>query len=106
MPRGGIRPRSVDGSVEHLLKPKWKSGATRTIRVPVTLADQLLELAHKLDQGEEIDLTQDNRSEEERMAALALLRQAVTSKAKGGSYAGNNATAIKRLVEQALALLS
>ena len=30
---------------------KWRSGATRTIRVPVTLADATLEYARQLDQG-------------------------------------------------------
>lgn len=32
-------------------KPKWKHGNTRTIRVPVALAEQILEYAHKLDDG-------------------------------------------------------
>jgi hypothetical protein len=31
--------------------PKWKHGNTRTIRVPVALAEQILEYAHKLDNG-------------------------------------------------------
>jgi len=44
----------------HLLKPKWKSGHTRTIRVPVAMASQLLEIAHRLDEGESLDLIQDN----------------------------------------------
>jgi len=48
--KGGIRPRKVDGFTEHLLKSKWKLGQTRTIRVPLVLAEQLLELAHKLDE--------------------------------------------------------
>ncbi len=60
MPRGGIRPRRIDGSTDHLLKPKWKQGRTRTIRVPVVLAEQLLEIAHRLDLGNHIDLTHDN----------------------------------------------
>ena len=139
MPRGGLRPRRIDGSTDHLLKPKWKSGQTRTIRVPHVLADQLLEIAHKLDSGESLDLTQhkmaphsyrndlthDNRPEgnvrlldmtqdnktelqqikAEGAKAIALLQNAITPKSKGGSYAANNATGIKRLVEQALALL-
>ena len=125
MPRGGIRPRRIDGSTDHLLKPKWKQGRTRTIRVPVALAEQLLEIAHKLDSGELLDLTQDNmpegdgspveltqdkRAEVERVRvnqakAIALLQNAITPKSKGGSYAANNATGIKRLVEQALTLL-
>ncbi len=141
MPRGGIRPRRIDGSTEHLLKPKWKQGRTRTIRVPVVLAKQLLEIAHRLDEGESLDLTQDNvaegggnpieltqdnmpeggshlldstqdnegdleRLKASQAQALALLQNAITPKSKGGSYAANNATGIKRLVEQALALLA
>jgi hypothetical protein len=94
--------------------------------VPVALADQLLEIAHRLDSGESLDLTQDNvaegdgktveltqdkEAEEEQMKAnqtkaIALLQNAITPKSKGGSYAANNATGIKRLVEQALALLA
>ncbi len=140
MPKGGIRPRRIDGSTDHLLKPKWKQGRTRTIRVPVVLAEQLLEIAHRLDEGESLDLTQDNRAEGDgnlveliqdnlsegsgkhvdlkqdnraeieqikasQAQALALLQDAITPKSKGGSYAANNATGIKRLVEQALALL-
>ena len=62
MPKGGIRPRSSDGSVAHLLQPKWNLGRTRTIRVPKVLADQLLEIAHHLDAGGTIDLTQDNKA--------------------------------------------
>ena len=125
MPRGGIRPHRIDGSTEHLLKPKWKSGQTRTIRVPKVLAEQLLEIAHRLDSGESLELTQDNKAEgdgsvidlkQDKLAdferlkasqaqAIALLQNAITPKSKGGSYAANNATGIKRLVEQALALL-
>lgn len=30
---------------------KWKHGATRTIRVPITLADDILEYARQLDSG-------------------------------------------------------
>lgn len=42
--------------------PKWKHGTTRTIRVPVALADQILDYAHNLDNGivsekESIDTT-------------------------------------------------
>lgn len=41
------------GNVQTLKKyqPKWKSGETRTIRVPTTLADQILDYAHQLDEG-------------------------------------------------------
>jgi len=140
MPRGGIRPRRIDGSTAHLLKPKWKQGRTRTIRVPVAMASQLLEIAHRLDSGESLELTQDNGAKEhsqsieltqdnlvegssqsieltqdnitdferlkaKQLEAFALLQNAITPKSKGGSYAANNATGIKRLVEQALALL-
>ena len=55
-------------------------------------------------------MTQDNQAEEEQIKAkqakaIALLQKAITPKSKGGSYAANNATGIKQLVEQALVLL-
>lgn len=106
MPKGGVRARAVDGSLDHLLKPKWKSGKTQTIRVPVAITDQLLGVAHQLDECQSIDLTQDNKASEQRLEAIALLKKAIAPKSKGGSYAANNATAMKKLVEQALALLS
>lgn len=31
--------------------PKWKSGETRTIRVPSVLAEQILSYAHQIDEG-------------------------------------------------------
>lgn len=32
-------------------KPKWKSGDTQTIRIPVALSQQVLDYAHQLDEG-------------------------------------------------------
>lgn len=32
--------------------PSWRLGSTRTIRVPIVLADVLLKLARKIDSGE------------------------------------------------------
>lgn len=43
MPRGGIRPGAGG-------KPTWKSGQTKTIRVPVALADAILAFARELDE--------------------------------------------------------
>lgn len=48
MPRGGKRPGA--GS-----KPTWKHGKTKTIRVPIALADEILEFARKLDEGNVIE---------------------------------------------------
>ena len=31
-------------------KPKWKSGKTKTIRVPKAIAEQVLEIAHSIDE--------------------------------------------------------
>jgi len=41
------------GTIENLTKfqPKWKKGKTQTIRVPIAIAEQLLGLARKLDNG-------------------------------------------------------
>ncbi|MGK7895464.1 MAG: hypothetical protein AB4372_18055 [Xenococcus sp. (in: cyanobacteria)] len=53
MPRGGKR----EGAGR---KTQWVSGCTfsetTVIRVPITLKNKLLEIAHRLDAGEEIDL--------------------------------------------------
>ncbi|MDJ0899722.1 MAG: hypothetical protein QNJ55_13015 [Xenococcus sp. MO_188.B8] len=32
--------------------PKWRSGKTKTIRVPIAIADQVLEVARKIDNDE------------------------------------------------------
>lgn len=52
MPRGGHRENSGR-------KPAWlSSNVTRAIRVPEPLADRILEIARTLDQGEEIEIVQ------------------------------------------------
>jgi hypothetical protein len=35
-------------------KPKWQSGPTQVIRIPIALADKLLEVAQKLDNNEPV----------------------------------------------------
>lgn len=47
MPRGGKRQGSG-------AKSNWKHGKTKTIRVPVSLADVILDIARKLDNGESV----------------------------------------------------
>lgn len=48
MPRGGYREGA--GS-----KPKWIRGKTTVVRVPEVLADEVLRLAHLLDEGKRVD---------------------------------------------------
>ena len=43
-------------------KPTWNSGATKTSRVPVALAEAVLEYARTLDNGEAIAPSPDNLS--------------------------------------------
>lgn len=45
MPRGGYRKGSGG-------KPTWKHGRTKTIRVPIALAEKILEISRLLDEGE------------------------------------------------------
>ncbi len=89
MPRGGHR----DGAGR---KSTWVSGCkfedTKLIRVPSTIADNLLEIAHKIDSGEDIDsetksLKEENqrlREEVEslRVRQLELLSMGSQSRAK------------------------
>lgn len=44
MPRGGARPGAGG-------KPSWRNGKTKTIRVPVALADAILAFAKDLDEN-------------------------------------------------------
>lgn len=41
-------------------KPKWKSGKTRTIRVPIAIAERVLEVAHQIDKSESPDTSELN----------------------------------------------
>jgi len=43
MPRGGVRLGAGD-------KPTWRHGKTKTIRVPIALADEILKFARNLDE--------------------------------------------------------
>lgn len=45
MPRGGLRSTSW--------KAAWKHGATKTIRVPIALADRVLEITRALDERQD-----------------------------------------------------
>ena len=49
MPKGGLRSTSW--------KPTWKHGATKTIRVPIALAEQILQLAKLLDEEHNINIS-------------------------------------------------
>lgn len=87
MPRGGYREGGGRPS-------SFRTGATQTIRVPVALADQVLEIAHKLDRGETIGYdTLPNKEE-----ILEILNEALTLKANAGG-------AIKAKIKEAIALL-
>lgn len=47
--------------------PSWNLGRTRTIRVPIAIADQLMEIARRMDSGESVEpevlLTREDRHE-------------------------------------------
>jgi len=88
------------GTVENLQSyaPQWNFGKTKTIRVPVALAPQVLEFAHALDNGE--SLTQVNKQERSPQLdeAIALLTEALDLKANAGG-------AIKAKIREALGLM-
>lgn len=90
------------------LKPyqsKWNSGETKTIRVPVVLADQVLDYARKLDNGEtvsqviQVDSTKPYKLEDETLSqVIQMLSEALALKANAGG-------AIKGKIREAIALL-
>lgn len=52
-------PKGNPATLKHY-EPKWKAGVTRTIRVPVALADQILDYAHKVDNDSLTQVNQGN----------------------------------------------
>jgi hypothetical protein len=60
MTRGGYREKAGR-------KSTWVSGCkfeqTKLIRVPIAISDRVLEIAHKLDNGEVIDLVSESNNE-------------------------------------------
>lgn len=63
-------PKGNESSLKKF-KPKWRSGETQTIRVPIILAKQILNYAHKLDESpSQVDVTDEK-------AAFAIATQNV-----------------------------
>lgn len=90
------------------LKPyqaKWNSGTTRTIRVPVTLADQVLEYAHKLDSGKSLTQVNQDLSLEDIETIQETLTQVIQLLNESLKFPSNNASKTKAKVREALALL-
>ena len=102
-------------------KPKWKSGKTQTIRVPIAIAPLVLEAARKIDKNKSKSLTQANNevktanednsslftvtSDSVINEALEILKLAIKPKKQGGSYASNNSRGIKEEVIKAITIL-
>lgn len=58
-------------------QPKWYNGTTRTIRVPIVLADQILDYAHKLDESPS-QVNQDENSVNVTMNQVVISRDTLT----------------------------
>jgi chromosome segregation ATPase len=61
-----------EASLDNLkpFKGAWRQGKTTTIRVPITLAEQLLALARRLDDGESLDTSEKTAELYERIGRL------------------------------------
>jgi len=85
-------------------KPKWKSGKTKTIRVPIAIANQVLEIARQIDE-ENVQLG-DKTKEKDLLVNLSPSNRTAIIKilTKIFSFPSNKGGAIKELVAD-LALL-
>ena len=64
--------------------PKWRSGKTKTIRVPIAIADRVLEVARKIDNNENFN-TDTSESNFDRDGAKLLLESMLAAPSnKGG----------------------
>jgi len=69
-------------------KPTWNNGTTRTIRVPIALADQTLKHARALDEGLEISVTTDTKND--LLTNDAIYRMVTKIKEKQPGYLSNS----------------
>jgi hypothetical protein len=89
--RGGQR----DGAGR---KSAWRNGETQTIRVPKVLADQILEIAKRLDSGEVIEFVSESKEKPKRK------RDSVTkSESIPNDYVTNSESQLQPLSCRALA---
>lgn len=84
---------------------RWRSGATRTIRVPIALTDQVLDFAQRLDAGESLSqVNQENSTiaykvdDESLSQVIQILNEALHLKANAGGK-------IKDRIRDAIAIL-
>jgi hypothetical protein len=95
--RGGIRQGAGR-------KTTWVSGCkqedTKPIRVPKVIANQILEIAHKLDAGEVIDLDTQSKEEKVTKSKLSAVERCLTKWCQHNQlYSSNSNTEIQKLKE-------
>ena len=82
-------------------KPKWKSGKTKLYRLPEAIAPQVLEYAHKIDEG--VTVTSDKLDVLDWLFVQDVLRGALTLPAnKGGAIKAQIRKALEVLDEASL----
>ena len=100
----------------HLMKSSWNLGKTATMRVPVVLKSQLMDIARHIDEGGKIQLVNSNNSEvaketrnilsqDNLLESIAILERGIASKKQGGIYNSSNASPLKKEVIKALSIL-
>lgn len=74
------------GNEETLVKytPKWQSGKTKTIRVPIAIADRVLEAARKIDDNNDLSTDTSESSFDRNNAKLLLKSMLAAPSNKGG----------------------
>lgn len=78
-----VNPKSLDNlSDKYQFKPKWQSGKTKLIRVPEKIADQVLEVAHDIDNGISPNRNSQENNSELLMKLMAILEK-IDNKEKG-----------------------
>jgi hypothetical protein len=78
---------------------KWNLGRTKTIRVPEAIADDILQIARKLDNNDLQDTSQ-NLDSTDISQAIALLEQALTFPANTGGRIKRNIRAALEHLQQ------
>lgn len=99
------------------MRSSWHLGKTCTIRIPIEIKDQLLDIAKHIDSGGDIFLSDsqiENHNDELSKTILSqdnieniitILKHGITPKKQGGVYNSSNANTLKQEVYKVLEIL-
>jgi len=86
-------------------KPKWRSGKTRTIRVPIAITDKVLEAARLIDQGKSLSSDTSGIDDNYSLTITGDKTELIASIEKASAISSNRGGQIKKAFAASFELL-